>query len=220
MIIVLRVCTPVPLGTSLRVLRQLLVEACHIVSLPFKASFIEERKARTNMSFEDCDAGNDSDEEEFMEKVNVYLSERESEEEGTLDGILRRNSSINKTVKFAMDEEELEDAELDAERSRQDLLTKIARLTDMLKEAEEQITTEKDKRKKKEKNLLKLAKELKKRNIQREADKDRMEEVRLWSISLGVMVTCQKLTLPLLITSSWTKRRNTWNITGCWHKKS
>jgi hypothetical protein len=150
------------------------------------------------MSFEDYDAGNDSDEEEFMEKVNVYLSERESEEEGTLDGILRRNSSMNKTVKFAMDEEELEDAELDAERSRQDLLTKIARLTDMLKEAEEQMTTEKDKRKKKEKNLLKLAKELKKRNIQREADKDRMEEVRLWSISLGVMVTCQILTLLLL----------------------
>lgn len=135
------------------------------------------------MSFEDREG--DSDGEEFMQKVNVYLQTESklNESSRALEGILRRNSSLNKVVKFAMDEEKAEESRLDAERSRNELLTKIARLTDMLKEAEEQIAIEKDKRKKKEKNLLKLAKELKKRNIEREREKDKMEEVRSYLLS-------------------------------------
>jgi NADH dehydrogenase/NADH:ubiquinone oxidoreductase subunit G len=116
----------------------------------------------------------DSDDEEFMQKVNLYLSSRDSTNS---EGIL--NASFSKVVKFADDEEELEDAARDPDRTRQELLHKIARLTIMLKEAEELNMTEKDKRKKKEKNLMKLAKELKKRNAQKEYDNERMEEVRL-----------------------------------------
>ena len=85
---------------------------------------------------------------------------------------------LNKVVKFADDEAEKYDAQRDQERSRQELLTKIARLTETLNDTQEQIQTEKNKRKKKEKSLLKLAKELKKRNSIREQEADRLEEVR------------------------------------------
>ena len=87
------------------------------------------------------------------------------------------NDEVTKVVKFAQDEAEKFDAQRDKERSRQELLSKIARLTDTLTDAQKQIQTEKDKRKKKEKSLLKLAKELKKRNIVREKEEDRLEEV-------------------------------------------
>jgi hypothetical protein len=71
------------------------------------------------------------------------------------------------------------DAARDKDRNRKELLAKIARLTDMLKDAEKAVEVEKEKRKKKEKNLFKLAKELKKRNLKRESDLERIEEVRL-----------------------------------------
>jgi len=87
------------------------------------------------------------------------------------------NDEVTKVVKFAQDEAEKFDAQRDKERSRQELLSKIARLTDTLTDAQKQIQTEKDKRKKKEKSLLKLAKELKKRNIVREKEEDRLEEL-------------------------------------------
>ena len=87
------------------------------------------------------------------------------------------NYEVTKVVKFAQDEAEKFDAQRDKERSRQELLSKIARLTATLTDAQKQIQTEKDKRKKKEKSLLKLAKELKKRNVVREKDEDRLEEV-------------------------------------------
>jgi NADH dehydrogenase/NADH:ubiquinone oxidoreductase subunit G len=117
-----------------------------------------------------------SDDEEFMQKVDLYLNSRDST---TSVGILGGNASFSKVVKFAVDEEELEDAAKDTDRTRQELLHKISRLTVLLKEAEEQNMIERDKRKKKEKNLMKLAKELKKRNAQKEYDMERMEEVRL-----------------------------------------
>lgn len=82
-----------------------------------------------------------------------------------------------KVVKFAEDEAEKYDAQQDQERSRQELLSKIGRLTDILNEAQAQIKVEKDKRKKKEKSLVKLAKELKKRNLVREKEEDRIEEL-------------------------------------------
>jgi len=123
----------------------------------------------------------DSDEDDFMEKVNVYLNTRDSsmgESSNELEGILRRTSSV-KSVKFAMDQAEIEDAKKDGQRSRHELLNKISRLTDMLKESEDHIAAERDKRKKKEKNLMKLAKELKKRNAERERELEKMEEVSL-----------------------------------------
>ena len=83
----------------------------------------------------------------------------------------------NRVVKFADVEAEKHDAQRDQERSRQELLSKIARLTDTLKEAQEQIQFERDKRKKKEKSLLKLAKELKKRNLVKDQEEDRCAEV-------------------------------------------
>ena len=131
------------------------------------------------MSFEVKPSTSESDDEEFMDRVNFYLNSQDSagQSNSALEGILKRTSSFNKSVKFEIDEAEREDARLDAERSRQELLSKIARLTDMLKEAENQISLERDKRKKKEKNLMKLAKELKKRNLQKEKDMDKMEEV-------------------------------------------
>ncbi len=94
------------------------------------------------------------------------------------DGSEANDEVKTKLVKFAEDEAEKQDAELDQERSRQELLSKIARLTDILNEAQQQVKAEKDKRKKKEKSLLKLAKELKKRNLVREKEEDRLEEVR------------------------------------------
>jgi hypothetical protein len=84
-----------------------------------------------------------------------------------------------KTVKFADEIMEESDAARDKDRNRKELLAKIARLTDMLKDAEKAVEVEKEKRKKKEKNLFKLAKELKKRNLKRESDLERIEEVRL-----------------------------------------
>ena len=132
------------------------------------------------------DAHDDSDDDDdFMEQVNVYLNTRESlvdDSNTALESILRRTSSV-KTVKFAMDEAEIEDAKKDAARNRQELLARIARLTEMLKAAEDQISLERDKRKKKEKNLMKLAKELKKRNAEREREMERMEEVCFIAIS-------------------------------------
>ena len=127
----------------------------------------------------------DNEDEEFLERLNVYLNSKEPVEGKAAEGILRRNSSFNnKTVKFAMDEAELEDEQLDNTRSRQDLLDKISRLNQMLKDAEEQISVEREKRKKKEKNLIKLAKELKKRNAQKEVDMARMEEVSVHAFQL------------------------------------
>jgi len=124
--------------------------------------------------------GEEDDDDDFMETVNVYLNAREdaSVEGKALEGILRRNSSVvSKTVKFA-DEEDVIGTPVDKSKSKQELLAKISRLTELLREAEELASIERDKRKKNEKNLLKLAKEMKKRNAQQEADKHRIEEVR------------------------------------------
>jgi hypothetical protein len=127
--------------------------------------------------YEDDD---DDDDDNFMEQVNVYLNAREgspSSEDQTLEGILKKNS-FRKTVKFAMDDDIFDPGSSDEAKSQQELLSKISKLTGMLREAEEQSALERDRRKKKEKSLLKLAKELKKRNAQQETDEEKMEEVR------------------------------------------
>lgn len=121
----------------------------------------------------------DDDDDDFMEKVNVYLNSPDgsSNDDKALEGILRKSSSVmSKTVKFA-DEDDVDDPKSDASKSRQELLTKISRVTELLRQAEELAVIEKDKRRKKEKNLLKLARELKKRNAQEISDKARIEEV-------------------------------------------
>ena len=113
-------------------------------------------------------------EEKKDESFNHSFSISAFEDDGSDEG----DEGKSKMVKFAEDEAEKQDAQLDQERSRQELLSKIARLTDILNEAQQQVQAEKDKRKKKEKSLLKLAKELKKRNLVREKEEDRLEEVR------------------------------------------
>lgn len=92
----------------------------------------------------------DSSSEEFMDKVNVYLNASPSSAVEEIKGILRPQSST-KSVKFSFDQEEEEDAKRDLGRSREELLGKIAKLTDILKDCEKQVQDEKDKRKKKEK---------------------------------------------------------------------
>jgi hypothetical protein len=122
------------------------------------------------------------DDDEFMAKVNVYLNERQEDESSwsspgkALEGILRKSSSL-KTVQFAIDEDGLSNPETDASKSKQELLAKITRLTEVLREAENQVAIEQTKRKKKERNLLKLAKELKKRITQHELEQEKIEEV-------------------------------------------
>ncbi len=91
-------------------------------------------------------------------------------------------SNPNKVVKFVDDEEKKMDDQRDKDRSRLELLSKIARLTDLLAVAEKQLSMEKEKRKKKEKTLMKLAKELKRRMSQKDKDTDRLEEVRTYSV--------------------------------------
>lgn len=110
-----------------------------------------------------------------------FLDEKKDEDNSALfmdeDESEANDDGKYKVVKFAEDEAQKHDAERDQERSRQELLSKIARLTESFSEAQQQIKDEKDKRKKKEKSLLKLAKELKKRNLAREKDEDRLEEL-------------------------------------------
>ena len=98
-------------------------------------------------------SADDSDDEEFEVKVDAYLNSSVSTEQGALQGILRRSSSLNKVVKFVVDDEDEQEAKRDEERSRQELLLRIQRLTETLKKAEETVRTEKEKRKKKDKSL-------------------------------------------------------------------
>ncbi|KAG7355067.1 hypothetical protein IV203_004423 [Nitzschia inconspicua] len=115
-----------------------------------------------------------SDEDEDTNTVEKLLFEDIQEDE---DVRFVMSGTREKVVKFADDVAEEQDAKRDKERSRKELLARIARLTDMLKNAEKAAELEKEKRKKKEKNLLKLAKEMKKRNQKREGDLERMEEL-------------------------------------------
>lgn len=122
--------------------------------------------------------------------LRFYPAGSGDEEDGDLDQLFEDSNEDNefvsgtatgreKAVKFAEDIAEQREAHLDKERSRKELLTKINRLTDTLKDAEKALEVEREKRKKKERNLLKLAKELKKRNQKRDSDLERMEEVSL-----------------------------------------
>ena len=125
------------------------------------------------------------------ENDDAFFTEGEKRDEDSsnvfdINIIEEEDNDKNKVVKFADVEAEKYDARRDKERSRQELLSKIARLTDTLNDNQNQIRTEREKRKKKEKSLLKLAKELKKRNLQKEKDEDRMEEVRM----PGIHVIC------------------------------
>ena len=80
----------------------------------------------------------------------------EKKDDHGLSGIVDESDSIDegkeKIVKFAEVEAEKKDAQLDQERSRQQLLSKIARLTEVLNEAQQQVQEEKDKRKKSKAN--------------------------------------------------------------------
>ena len=153
---------------------------------------VDLKSQRTKTTTTDCNTtekprdmmeDSDDDEADFMAKVNVYLSGSQEDEtilpslpSQSLEGILRKSSST-KTVQFAVDDFGLSNPEIDASKSKQELLSEIARLTEVLREAENQVSLEQSKRKKKESNLMKLAKELKKRIAQQAMDKEKIEEV-------------------------------------------
>jgi hypothetical protein len=71
----------------------------------------------------------------------------------------------------------------DTEKNHEELILKVAKVMDKLKQAEMDLSAEKAIRKKKEKNLMKLAKELKKRNLQKEGDAERLQKVGRRAIS-------------------------------------
>lgn len=156
-----------------------------------------------------------------------FGEEKKDEDLDLSFGGVSEDDSKGKIVKFAEVEAEKADAQLDQERSRQQLLSKIARLTETLNEAQQQVQEEKDKRKKKEKSLLKLAKELKKRNLVREKEEDRLEEVRYqWNDCFGKFlgafvdsVCTKRFKLRFSIISS-KRKRSIWSIIGFWHRKN
>jgi hypothetical protein len=158
-------------------------EDCNEYSEDF---FVDEEKK--NNDDEEDDSNNDlsmNTSLEFQPSTieSIIEEDGDDDDDGDGDGINNNNvtftpsKTTGRVVKFADDEAEKRDARRDKDRSRQELLSKIARLTDQLKDVQSQVEVEKDKRKKKEKSLLKLAKELRKRNTQKGRDTDRMEEV-------------------------------------------
>lgn len=174
------------------------------------APMVQLRFYPTNTGSDDEDDSNDQFFEDAYDVEDVDFQPRPS----TL------KSGSEKTVKFADEIHDETDALRDKDRTRKELLAKIARLTDMLKDAEKAIEVEKEKRKKKEKNLLKLAKELKKRNQKRESDLERMEEVR--HVSAGCKFLREVYLFPdtTFFCCSWRKRNATWNITGSLRKRN
>ena len=103
------------------------------------------------MSFQE----DESSEEDLMQRVNLFLNTStvsSTPSQGLSSQASSTQTSLKKKgVSFSMDEEEKREAELDFDRSREELLSKIARLNGLLKEKEQQLVDEKDKRKKKEK---------------------------------------------------------------------
>ena len=89
-----------------------------------------------------------------MQKVNILVNTSTASSiasKGLLSQATAETPTLEKKVSFSMDEEEKKEAERDYDRSREELLSKISRLNDLLKEREHQLADEKDKRKKKEK---------------------------------------------------------------------
>jgi hypothetical protein len=127
-----------------------LLDKLHSIMLQCINSKVELITEDCNMSFYEDD---ESSGEEFMDKINVYLNKStQNRDPSSLQGILRPQASSNtKQVTFSVDEMEAEDTRRDTSRSKEELLSKVARLTDILKESEKQVADEKDKRKKKEK---------------------------------------------------------------------
>lgn len=123
-------------------------------------TFAEEKK-------DDYSSGGSSN---ALDKFNIIDEEDQIFEDDN-------DEDKSRVVKFADDEADKFDAQLDKDRSREELLSKITRLTTHLNDLQKQVQFERDKRKKKEKSLLKLAKELKKRNLIKERDEDRFEEL-------------------------------------------
>jgi hypothetical protein len=143
------------------------------------AGDVEEEGSSPMVSLRFYPTGGGSGGENDGENEEVHHFEDDEDEHDDPDVII---DTGRKVVTFADDEAEKLDARRDKARSRQELLSKITRLTDSLKITEQQLAIEKEKRKKKEKNLLKLAKELKKRNQKRESEREKdlshIEEVR------------------------------------------
>jgi hypothetical protein len=95
-------------------------------------------------------------------------------------------SAPGRSVSFrgVAEESDLLDDRQDSAKTHAELLSKTQRLMEAVKKAEVDVSGEKAIRKKKEKSLMKLARELKKRNEQRAQDVERLGEVsvKFWII--------------------------------------
>jgi hypothetical protein len=118
--------------------------------------------------------------EDSDEDVDVILERVKSYEEPMLTKSLEQGRSVS--FKGLMEASDLLDDKQDSGKTHTELLNKIQRLTKELKQAEIDVSGEKAIRKKKEKTLMKLAKELKKRNEQRDEDVERLGEVSGMSV--------------------------------------
>ena len=146
--------------------------------MPLEDTKAEDSVVKEDDHYDDNEGDDDDlDDADFMAKVNVYLNSKEesASEKKVLESILRRNSSIrSKSVTF---NDEFLDLTSDTNKTKQELVAEISRLTHLLRESEGQVSLQREKRRKKDKYICKLAKELKKRNAQQEADQQRLEEV-------------------------------------------
>lgn len=115
--------------------------------------------------------------EDSNEGVAVILEAAKSLDEPKSAG--KENRSPGRSVSFhgVVEASDLLDDAQDSGKTHAELLKKTQRLVEALKQAEIDVSGEKAIRKKKEKSLMKLAKELKKRNEQRVQDVVRLGEV-------------------------------------------
>lgn len=228
----------------------------------------------TSLELDDEEDEDDEDDTEDIDNDELLLNVDANRDGGAAsasetcppsDSILKKDASrsssgsgksVKGSVTFAMDV--LQDVDdYDEERDQQQqqrtttqLLDKISRLQKSLREAQIKCETERQRSKKKGKNLVKLAKELKKRQHQKERDADRLEEVRVhmqcvictlvWRYPHGdgcndAGAGSYFSSLTILFTygstgsvksfhgrcpNSWRKRKSIWSIIGYSHRKN
>jgi hypothetical protein len=125
-----------------------------------------------------------------MSLLNKLREEKNEDSDEDVAVILEAVKSVDKSarakspengrsVQFqdVMETSDLFDDTQDSGKTHAELLDKTRRLLDALKKAEIDVSGEKVVRKKKEKSLMKIAREMKKRNEQRALDLERLGEV-------------------------------------------
>ena len=132
--------------------------------------------------------GKKDDMPQAMQRRTSSDAKDDSDEEINLDVILSApiGQGSSRNVSF-VDHKGIDDVigsssdTPDADKTHAELLTKIQTLMERLQQAEVDYSAQKSLRKQKEKSLMKLAKELKKRNEQRDEILERLDEVRAFS---------------------------------------